>query len=49
MTIATTNATTKKITFEAYLNYDDGTNTRYELVRGELVAMTPPTCLQVGR
>jgi Uma2 family endonuclease len=40
-------ATTKKITFEAYLNYDDGTDTRYELVRGELVAMTPPTWLHL--
>jgi Uma2 family endonuclease len=40
-------ATTKKITFEAYLNYDDGTDTHYELVRGELVAMTPPTWLHL--
>jgi Uma2 family endonuclease len=29
MTIAT-----KKLTFEEYLNYDDGTNTCYELVQG---------------
>jgi Uma2 family endonuclease len=32
--------TTQKITFEEYLNYDDGTDTRYELVDGELVAMS---------
>lgn len=30
-------------TFEAYLTYDDGSDTRYELVRGRLVLMTPPT------
>ncbi|NJL51823.1 MAG: hypothetical protein HC930_05605 [Hydrococcus sp. SU_1_0] len=33
--------TTQKITFEEYLDYDDGTNNRYELVNGELVEMTP--------
>ncbi|WP_019499331.1 Uma2 family endonuclease [Pseudanabaena sp. PCC 6802] len=32
-------ATKKKLTFEEYLAYDDGTDTRYELVNGELVAM----------
>ncbi len=32
--------TTQKLTFEEYLNYDDGTDTRYELVDGELVAMS---------
>jgi Uma2 family endonuclease len=31
---------TRKLTFEEYLTYDDGTNTRYELVNGELVAMS---------
>ncbi|NJP12565.1 MAG: Uma2 family endonuclease [Leptolyngbyaceae cyanobacterium RU_5_1] len=30
---------TKPMTFEEYLNYDDGTDTRYELVNGELIAM----------
>jgi len=35
MTIAT-----QKLTFEAYLAYDDGTDTRYELVDGELVPMS---------
>lgn len=29
-------------TFADYLTYEDGTDTRYELVRGQLVAMTPP-------
>jgi Uma2 family endonuclease len=28
-------------TFEEYLGYDDGTDTRYELVNGELVEMPP--------
>lgn len=31
----------KILTFEEYLAYDDGTDTRYELVDGELVAMPP--------
>lgn len=34
MTVAT-----QKLTFKEYLNYTDGTDTRYELVDGELVAM----------
>ena len=29
--------------FEDYLNYDDGTDNRYELVLGKLELMTPPT------
>lgn len=33
--------TTKKLTLEEYLNYDDGTDRRYELIRGELVEMPP--------
>ncbi|MBG1260191.1 Uma2 family endonuclease [Nostoc commune] len=32
--------TTPKLTFEEYLKYDDGTDTRYELVNGELIAMS---------
>ncbi|HBL11809.1 MAG TPA: Uma2 family endonuclease [Cyanobacteria bacterium UBA11162] len=32
--------TTKRLTFEEYLTYSDGTDTRYELVNGELVAMS---------
>ncbi len=39
--IAMTQATKKRMTFEEYLRYDDGTDTRYELVGGELVAMPP--------
>lgn len=35
MTIAT-----RKLTFAEYLGYSDGTDTRYELVDGELVAMS---------
>ncbi|MDJ0902434.1 MAG: Uma2 family endonuclease [Xenococcus sp. MO_188.B8] len=37
-----TNPTKEKISFEEYLNYDDGTDNRYELVDGELVVMNPP-------
>lgn len=33
----------KRLTFEEYLTYDDGTDNRYELVKGELVLMPPPT------
>lgn len=32
--------TTQKLTFEEYLKYNDGTDTPYELVRGELVPMS---------
>ena len=32
--------TTQKLTFEEYLAYSDGTDTRYELVNGELVPMS---------
>jgi Uma2 family endonuclease len=32
-----------KLTFEDYLTYDDGKDNRYELERGELVLMNPPT------
>ncbi|NEQ99958.1 MAG: Uma2 family endonuclease [Cyanothece sp. SIO2G6] len=35
--------TTRKLTFETYLQYEDGSNTRYELVDGELVAMSVGT------
>ncbi|HBB34194.1 MAG TPA: Uma2 family endonuclease [Cyanobacteria bacterium UBA8803] len=35
MTVAT-----KKLTFSEYLKYSDGTDTRYELVDGELIPMT---------
>ncbi len=40
MAISTTAA---PFTFEDYVAYDDGSENRYELVDGELVAMTPPT------
>jgi Uma2 family endonuclease len=33
------------MTLQDYLNYDDGTDTRYELVDGELVAMPPESTL----
>nr|WP_297086619.1 Uma2 family endonuclease [Thermoleptolyngbya sp. C42_A2020_037] len=31
---------TQKLTFEEYLTYSDGTDTRYELVDGELAPMS---------
>lgn len=36
-----TQTTSKILRFEDYLAYDNGTDTRYELVDGELVQMTP--------
>lgn len=33
----------KRITFEDYLTYDDGTDNRYELFDGALLLITPPT------
>jgi Uma2 family endonuclease len=33
--------TKQRISFEDYLTYDAGTDTRYELVRGELRSMNP--------
>ncbi len=30
----------QKLTFEEYLKYEDGTDTRYELVNGQLVPMS---------
>ncbi len=35
----------KPMTLEEYRNYDDGTDTRYELVNGELIAMPPESNL----
>ena len=35
----------EKISFDSYLNYDDGTNNHYELVNGELVLMPPASFL----
>lgn len=37
----------QKVTLEEYLNYDDGTDTRYELGSGELVAVPPESELNV--
>jgi Uma2 family endonuclease len=42
MTLATA---PKLLTIEEYLNYDDGTDTRYELVNGELVEMPTESTL----
>lgn len=39
----TTPVSSKLLTMEEYLAYDDGTDTRYELVDGELVEMPPET------
>jgi Uma2 family endonuclease len=36
------------LTLAEYLAYDDGTDTRYELVNGELVAMAQPTGIHGG-
>lgn len=38
-------ALNKPMTIEDYLNYDDGTDTRYELVNGKLIAMPPESDL----
>lgn len=38
-----TTSTRKKLTFEEYLIYDDGTDNRYELEDGDLILMNPPT------
>lgn len=40
-----TKATQTKMTFEDYLNYDNGTQKRYEFVNGELVEMPPESPL----
>ncbi len=39
--------TQPRLTFEQYLNYDDATHNRYELVRGQLQLMNPPTLLHI--
>jgi Uma2 family endonuclease len=33
--------TGKRLTLEEYLKYDDGTDSQYELMAGELVAVPP--------
>ena len=40
--------TTSKLTFEEYLEYDDGTDYRYELWDGELVKLPPESGLNKG-
>ena len=40
--------TTQKFTFEEYLAYEDGTDTRYELVDGELVPMSLGTIIHAA-
>jgi Uma2 family endonuclease len=37
--------TTRKITFEEYLTYDDGTDKRYDFNDGELIEVSPATAL----
>ncbi len=39
--------TAKPMTLEEYLNYDDGSDTRYELVNGDLIAMPPESRLNI--
>jgi Uma2 family endonuclease len=36
-------AAEKLMTVAEFLEWDDGTDTRYELVRGRVVAMAPPS------
>lgn len=36
-------ATQTRLSFQDYLTHDDGTDTRYELLEGQAIAMTPPT------
>lgn len=47
MTIAKSQPLPQPMTLEAYLNYDDGTDTRYELVDGNLVEMGAESELNV--
>src|SRR5687768_10016700 len=45
----------RSLTVAEFLEYDDGTDTRYELIDGQLVAMNPPAtrhaiiCSNLGR
>ena len=40
-------AVQRRMTLAEYLDYGDGTDIRYELLRGELVPMSPPTWLHL--
>ncbi len=42
-------AVTKRLTFKEYLAYDDGTDTRYELVNGELIPIVLTFILRKAR
>lgn len=41
MTLTSPNSAALVMTLEEYLNYDDGTDTQYELVNGELIVVPP--------
>jgi Uma2 family endonuclease len=41
MTVTDHSKPSQKMTLEEFLNYDDGTDTRYELVNGELIEILP--------
>jgi len=43
-----TATTTQKISFEEFLNYDDGTDNVYELFNRELIEVPPESGLNVG-
>jgi Uma2 family endonuclease len=47
MTITSPDRTSQTLTLEEYLSYDDGTDTRYELVNGKLLIMPPESELNV--
>lgn len=44
----TTTTRKRNLTFEEYLEYDDGTDTRYELVDGKLFPLTPTSPIHVA-
>ena len=41
-------AARKLWTLDEFLAFDDGTDTRYELIGGEIVAMAPPSGIHGG-
>jgi len=45
--MVTTSSVEHLYSFEEYLTYDEGTDNRYELVRGRLVLVTPPTVIHL--
>lgn len=40
-------ATDQRMTLQEFLTYGDGTDTRYELIKGKLIPMSPPTWLHL--